>query len=191
MSTETAPPPSRPTTADELMAKPDDGYRREIIRGKLREEPMTRRNRQQSGIEANIAKLLGNWLDRQPEPRGKIHSGEAGFRLRQAPETFVGIDVAYASADLVASTDPALPYYDGPPILAVEILSPGDKHEKIVEKVALYLEVGTVAWVVDPDFRIVRVHRPGCEPESFNVTQELSGDPYLPGFRAAVARIFE
>lgn len=182
--------PPRTMTIEELFALPDDDIRREIINGELREEPMTRRNRTHSGAEARIAMLLGLWLDQQPEPRGKIHSGEAGFRLRADPQTYVGIDVAYASAELVAATDPKLPFYEGPPVLAVEILSPKDRHDEVVEKVRAYLEAGTVVWVVDPDFRIVRVHRPGDEIECVNATQTISGDPYLPGFRARVAEFF-
>jgi hypothetical protein len=36
----------------------------------------------------------------------------------------------------------------------------------------------------------VTVHRPGAEPELFNVRQEISAEPHLPGFRVPVARIF-
>ena len=54
----------------------------------------------------------------------------------------------------------------------------------------MYLEVGTVVWVVDPDFRTVSVHRPGRFVEGFNETQELSGEPELPGFRVRVADLF-
>lgn len=190
MSIAAPPPTSRTMTAEEIMALPEDGVHREIIRGELREKPMTRRNRMHSCTEATIVWLLRTWLDGQPEPRGKVHCGEAGFRLRPDPETFVGIDVAYASAELVASTAPELPFYDGPPVLAVEILSPSDKHEELVEKVRSYLGAGTVVWVVDPDFRTVSVHRPGCEVEGFNASHEISGDPYLPGFRARVAEFF-
>jgi Uma2 family endonuclease len=185
------PPPARTLTAAELMVLPEDGIHRELIRGELRERPMTTRNRKHSRVESRVAQLLWNWLDQQPEPRGLVHSGEAGFRLIPDPETLVGIDVAYASAELVAKTGESLAFYDGPPVLAVEVISPSDRHEEIVEKVALYLEVGTVVWVVDPDFRVVTAHRKGLEPEAFNVRQELTGDPYLSGFRIPVARIFE
>jgi hypothetical protein len=37
----------------------------------------------------------------------------------------------------------------------------------------------------------VMVHRPDAEPELFNIRQELSGEPHLPGFRVPVARLFE
>ena len=77
-------------------------------------------------------------------------------------------------------------------MLAVEILSPSDKHEEIVERVREYLEAGVpLVWIVDPDFHTVLVHRPDGEPQLYNVRQELSGEPHLPGFRIPVARIFE
>jgi Uma2 family endonuclease len=184
------PPPSRPMTAEVLMALPEDGVDRELIRGQLRERPMTRRNRAHSFVEARIAQLLSNWLDQQPAPKGLIHSGEAGFRIRREPESFVGIDVAYASAEIVARTDARSPFYEGPPVLAVEILSPSDKHEEIVEKVSEYVAVGTVVWVVDPDFKTVSVHRPGKLPVTLNAEQELCGEPELPGFRVHLGKIF-
>ncbi len=76
-------------------------------------------------------------------------------------------------------------------MLAVEVLSPSDTHGALVEKINAYLEAGVVVWVVDPDFRTVRIHRPFEEPVMLNVSQELSADPYLPGFREPVAKVFE
>jgi Uma2 family endonuclease len=178
-------------TAEEFMLLPEDGMDRELIRGQLRERPMTVRNRAHSETEVTIGSLLRKWLTTQPEPRGRISGGEAGFLLKRDPDCLVGIDVAYASAERVESTAPDFPYYDGPPVLAVEILSPSEKHADIVEKVSVYLEVGSVVWVVDPDFRTVSVHRRDHDPETYNVRQELSGDPYLPGFRVKVADFFE
>ena len=37
-----ADPPRKTMTAEEIMALPDDGIDREMIRGELREMPMTR-----------------------------------------------------------------------------------------------------------------------------------------------------
>src|SRR5437764_871682 len=141
MSLAEPPSPPRKMTTEELFKLPDDGMHREIIRGELRERPqMTMRNHVHSRTEARIAKLLGIWLDTRPSPRGEIASGEAGFRLHRDPESTVGIDVAYAPADVVAATPPTQPFFEGPPVLAVEILSPSDKHEDVVDKVNLYLE---------------------------------------------------
>ena len=83
--------------------------------------------------------------------------------MSRQPETLVGIDVAYVSAEVVKATPAKTPFFEGPPILAVEILSPSDAHEDVVTKVSVYLEAGTVVWVVDPYFQTVAVHRPmGC-----------------------------
>ena len=177
-------------TAEELIEMPDDGVERDIIRGELREREMTLRNRRHSVVEGNLVYFLKSWLESQPLPRGEVPCGEAGFRLRRDPETFVGIDLAYVSGDMVTRCDPNTKFYEGPPVLAIEILSPSDQHEKIVEKVALYLEVGTAVWVVDPDFRTVSVHHAGRPVALYNDQQELPGDPELPGFRVAVSRLF-
>jgi len=177
-------------TVEEFLALPEDGVSRELIRGQIRERGKTVRNRFHAKIEATIGWLLRNWLEQQPEPRGEILSGEAGFRLRGTRDSLVGIDVAYAPAELVAATPKDALVFDGAPVLAVEILSPSDTHDDVVVKVELYKKAGVAVWEVDPGFRSVRVHRPGREPETFNALQELVTEPELPGFRVAVAKIF-
>ena len=176
---------------EEFLALPEDGVHRELIDGELREYPMTTRNYGHSRATCKIGHYLLAWSEGRPEPRGAVIGGEAGVRLRRNPDTIVGIDVAYISPELTAATDPNAFAVDGAPVLAVEIVSPSNTHEEIFEKVQLYLAAGVpVVWVADPYFRTVMVHRPGATPETFNATQELAGDPELPGFRVAVARIF-
>ncbi len=184
-------PLSKLMTAEEFLTIPEDGISRELIRGEVRELGMTLRNHRHGEVVANVSFLLKLWRREQPEPRGRVSGGDAGFRLGRDPDVLVGPDVAYASSELVARTQRIPTFYDGPPLLAVEILSPSDKHEAIVEKIRLYLDAGVIVWEIDPDFRGVSVHRPGSEPETLNASRELSADPYLPGFRVAVAAIFE
>jgi len=45
-------------------------------------------------------------------------------------------------------------------------------------------------WLVDPHLRTLTVLRHDADPELFNVTQELTAEPHLPGFRVRVADIF-
>ena len=192
MSTAVSPPENKSMTVEEFLELPDDGTERWLLRGELRpkDRRTTVRNRHPSEIEATIAFLLKGWLEPQPEPKGKIHSGEPAFRLGRDPDTLFGIDVAYASAELVGNTDPESPYYDGPPVLAVEILSPSDKHEDIVRKITAYLHAGVIVWEVDPDFRRVSVHRTGQASKTFYANDELTTEPELPGFRVLVAEFF-
>jgi Uma2 family endonuclease len=178
-------------TTEELLALPQNGVERWLIRGQLRQKPMTVRNRWHSRIMARVAKFLDNWLDQQPDPHGSVLCGEAGCRLRRDPDTTVGIDVVYISADLAARESDETSLIDGVPVLVVEILSPNDTQEQIDEKIDGYLQAGVrLVWVVDPHDRTVLIYRPGAEPELVNVRQELTGDPHLPGFAVPVAQLF-
>ncbi len=186
-----APATTALMTTEELLALPDNGVERWLIRGQLREKPMTKRNRWHSRVMARLSQLLGDWLDRQPEPRGEVLDGEAGCRLRRNPDTSVGIDVVYISPQLAAQDPDDTTLIDGVPTLVVEILSPNDTVEEINDKVDEYLAAGVpLVWLVDPHHRTVEVHRPDGEPELFNVRQEISAEPHLPGFRVPVAQIF-
>jgi Uma2 family endonuclease len=191
MSLAEAPATSRPLTAEDLASMPDDGIERDLIRGELREKPMTRRNPRHSVAETLISLHLWMWVRAQPDPKGQVVGGEAGFRIHLEPETYVGIDVAYVSDEVAISLDLEEKFFDGPPILAVEILSPSDEHGDVVEKIDAYLEVGTVVWIADTHFRTITVYRPGEAPVMFNDRQELDGDPYLPGFRVPVIKLFK
>jgi Uma2 family endonuclease len=178
-------------TAEDLISLPDDGVEREIYHGVVRERPMTLRNHMHSAVEANIVYLLITWLKANPNIGGRVHSGEAGFRLKRNPDTFVGIDVAYVSRGHLATHDRSKSFYEGAPVLAVEILSPSDTHEDVVRKVKAYLAVGTVLWLVDPDLQTVTVYRPEEKQAILDLDEELSGEPYLPGFRVMLAAFFE
>ncbi|WP_165231800.1 Uma2 family endonuclease [Aquisphaera insulae] len=177
-------------TLEELLAYPEDGVDRELIRGELRERQMTRRNRWHSVVESRIASILWAWLGDRSEPGGEIVSGEAGFVLRRDPDSSVGIDVAYVSPE-VAAAKPTSPYFEGPPVLAVEILSPSDTQEDIDEKIELYLETGVaIVWIVNTRLRTVTVYRPDARPILISGDEELTAEPHLPGFRVPVGEIF-
>ncbi len=183
---------TRLMTAEEFLALPDDGTDRWLIAGELRERPMTVRNRFHSRVTIRVGKFLDNWLDEQPEPRGQIVGGEAGLILTHEPVTIVGIDIAYISAEVMVRQTEDSTLIDGVPTLAVEILSPSDTIEDINEKIDGYLAAKVaLIWIIDPYRRTVTVHKPDSEPELFNVRDELSADPHLPGFRIPVARFFE
>ena len=89
------------------------------------------------------------------------------------------------------SDEPETSLIDGVPVLVVEILSPSDTQEQIDEKIDDYLRAGVaVVWIIDPHDKTVLIYRKDAEPELLNITQELSGEPHLPGFRVPVGEIF-
>lgn len=206
MTTVTTSAPATLLTTEDLLAMPDDGTDRWLINGELREQhdefrqqngegekkPMTTRSFAHSAVEATMARLLGNWLATQPKPRGRVLSGEARVRLRRNPDATVGIDVACTGPNPVIGTIGKATFLEGPPLLAIEILSPSDEHEDVTEKVLTYLKAGVpLVWVVDPSFQTVRVHRPDTPPVLYNIEHELTAEPVLPGFRVRVAELFE
>jgi Uma2 family endonuclease len=178
-------------TVEELLALPDDGTDRELIRGELKAKPMTYRNRFHARAVTRVAYALERWLEETPQPRGQVHSGEAGCILRRDPDTVVGIDVVYFSAEVMARQTDDTMLVAGSPVLAVEVLSPSDSTEGIRDKVLVYLAAGVaLVWIVDPYFHTVTVHRPGARPEMFNDEETLSGGAALPGLEIAVAELF-
>lgn len=77
------------------------------------------------------------------------------------------------------------------PDLAVEVVSPNDKHRALMRKVADYLHYGTQQVCGgDPQNRTIRVHT-ATNPDGTTLhnSDTLRGDPLLPDFALSVATI--
>jgi Uma2 family endonuclease len=178
-------------TTEELLAMPDDGIQRWLIRGELREGGMTQRNRFHGRTEARFTQLLGNWVDSRPAPRGEIYCGETGAVLHRDPDTSVGLDVMYVSHEIAAANPDHTQMIDGVPILAVEILSPSTKEEETNERIRELLAAGTRAvWIVDPYFHTVTIYSRERPPRMYSGNDVLASEPYLPDFSMPVVRFF-
>lgn len=178
-------------TTEELLALPENGVERWLIAGELQEQPMPVRNRFHSRVMTCVATELENWRRRQPEPRGQVLTGDTGIRLQRDPDTTVGADLAYVSAEVLAQQSQESTIVDGLPLLVVEILSPSDTWEHVNTKIDVYLAAGIpLVWIIDPHWRTVTVHSPGVEPVLFTSRQELTAEPHLPEFRVLVQQLF-
>lgn len=186
------PPRQKLMTVEEFLAMPDEeNIERDLIRGEVMERAMTRRSRRHARTEARISQQLQNWADQQKQ-QGEVYSGEVGCILRHSPSSTVGIDVACITAEHAARQTDATRLIEGPPALAVEILSPNDTQEAIAQKIDEYLDCGVpLVWIVDPHFRTITVHRPAMAPEFFTEAQTLSAENELPGFSVLVRNLFE
>ena len=187
----TAEPPVKLWTLDEFLALPDDGIERWLIRGQLRARPTRFHVAGHAAATAQIAYLLSTWRDRQEERGGQVHC-RLCFALARQPDTIVPLDIAFISREQAdTGTDDDL-FVEGPPRLAVDILSPDDQIGHVNERTTAYLAAGApLVWVVNPYCETVTVFRPDRRPEMFNTSQELNADPHLPGFKVPVARVFE
>ena len=69
------------------------------------------------------------------------------------------------------------------PDLAVEVLSPNDRPEDVLEKVGEYLGVGTrLVWVIDPETRTAVVYRSLTDVRVIGEADALDGEDVVPGF---------
>jgi len=162
-----------------------------LVRGVVREEPSEWRAPCESSALMAAAGLLGNWLVTTRQPRGKLFC-DGYFRIGRNPDTIVGIDLGLASSQQRKPIHKKSVFIDGPPVIAIEVLSPYDKQKEIDEMIEEYAECRVpLVWIVDPMDETVTVYRPDAEPVLFNRTQKLAGFPELPGFSCSVAEIFE
>ena len=80
------------------------------------------------------------------------------------------------------------------PDFIVEVQSPSNSRQELVDKISLFLRYGArLAWLLDAAAREVIKFRPGQEPEVLYDPEFVDGDEnVLPGFRFAVrARMFD
>lgn len=123
-------------------------------------------------------------------PRGGYYTiNDAGVLIRRRPDTVRGPDVAAFSTRPAFDDLPRGPATDIP-ALVVEVLSPTDRPGRTSGRVRGYLTRGiTVIWAVDPEDRTVTVYTQS-DTVVLEATDELVGDPELPGFRCPVSAFF-
>jgi len=192
MSTATEPGKILLTSDDLFALRPSKKVDRWLFRGELRESKVTKRNPSHSATVIATGATLFNWMRTLPHPRGRVYGGEAYFRIRQNPETNVGIDVALSTPGQKVTTKKRASFIDGPPVLAVEVLSPYDKVKDIGEAIEEYLDCGVArVWIIDPYSETLAVHRIGHEPDFYTLSDEFTGDEVLPGLAFKIAELFE
>jgi Uma2 family endonuclease len=103
-------------------------------------------------------------------------------------------DVAFVSYDRWARGKP--PAYrdnawDVVPDLAIEVVSPTDFGDEIVEKVQEYFRAGVRAvWVVYPKPRVVHLYDSMAVIRGLSATDDLDGGTIIPGLRFPLAEVF-
>ena len=186
--------PAKLWTSDDLFAlRPSKKVDRWIFRGELRESKVTKRNPTHSETVVNCAAILFNWVRTLPLPRGRVYAGEVYFRIRQNPETNVGIDVALSTPTQKTQTTKKASFADGAPLIAVEVLSPYDKVKDIDDAIEEYLDCGVAeVWIINPYDETLTLYRKAQEPLFYPKSDTFVGDPaVLPGLTFPIAELFQ
>jgi Uma2 family endonuclease len=173
-------------TAQDLWNMGDTGNKYELIRGELVE--VTPPNVTHGGLMVTIARLIGNYA--KDHRHGKLYAGDVGVVIEHDPDTVLGPDLSFYVADRVPTVEPV--YFQTPPDLTIEIVSPSNSAREIERKIGMYLEFGVrQVWIVYPGKRQVIVHSPERSPQTLNSDDRISGADILPGLVIEVADIFD
>ena len=103
-------------------------------------------------------------------------------------------DVAFYTYDRWPADRP-VPFYGNPidivPDLAVEVVSPTDIHQDVIEKVHEYLRAGVrLVWLVMPKPKQIVVYKSLTDNKTLVATDFLDGGDVLPNFSVNVGSLF-
>ncbi len=144
---------------------------------------------QGSSIEADVALELGIWA--RQDGRGRSFNSNAGFTL---PEGSVrAADAAWMSW----SRWNAVPQAEREgfarlcPEFVIEVRSKSDRLGALREKMEMWIANGAeLAWLIDPERRVVEVYRPGEAAEMHENPSSVLGDGPVLKFELVMDRVW-
>ncbi len=175
-------------TADDLLRLHSEGVRGELIQGVLCKTMAA--GGEHGEIVVNITLLLGNFVKQQR--LGRLAASDVGVRLHRNPDTVREPDLAFISTERLPLDARVTGYYEVPPDLVVEIVSPNDSYIRVHDKACMWLSFGVrTVWVVNPELRSVEVHSAGPTLVRLAEDDTLDGADVLPGFSCTVSDLFD
>ena len=119
---------------------------------------------------------------------------EVGYLLKRNPDLVRAPDVSFTVASRLQEGRFPDSFVEGPPTLAVEVVSPKDHDDDVATKVEEYLAAGTErVWVVRPKVQTITVHRPGGDAHTYRRGDTLGSDDAsfpVEGFALSVDAVF-
>ena len=180
-STQEIPAYRTPMTLEEFLENDVEGY--EYVKGEL--VPMSPTSMEHGEISSNVILHLSPYVFENQ--LGRLYTAGTTFRLR---DRVVKPDVAFVSTDrLPEDRGKGSPI---PPDLAVEVVSPTDKHYDVTKKALAYLKAGTrLVWVVEPVAKTVMVYRSETDFTVLTREDTVTGEDVIEGFACPVEKLFE
>ena len=168
-------------TMEEFLENDLEGY--EYIKGEL--VPMAAAAIIHGEIGVNLIIPLGLYV--RENKLGRLYTIETTFQL---DDRIVKPDVAFVSTERLS--EDKLKGFPLAPDLAIEIVSPTDKHYDVTEKALAYLKAGTrLVWVIEPVAKTVMVYRSETDFTLLAYEDTLTGEDVVEGFTCPVAQLFE
>ena len=174
-------PPHGAMTMEEFLENDIEGY--EYVKGEL--VPMAAAAIIHGKVGMNIILPLGSYV--RENKLGRLFTNETTFQLG---DRVVKPDIAFVSTERLPEDE--FKGFPDAPDLAIEIVSPSDKHYDVTEKALAYLKAGTrLVWVIEPIAKTVMVYRSETEFTLLNCEDTLTGEDVVEGFSCPMAELFE
>lgn len=110
--------------------------------------------------------------------------------MSRKPDTVLAPDVSFVAKGRVPVAR-SKGFYIGAPDIAVEVISPGDSHDEVDEKVLRWLAAGTKAVLtINPRLSNITLYRSREEVRVFTGEQRLELNDLVPGWSIQVSEIF-
>ncbi|MCG9129621.1 Uma2 family endonuclease [Candidatus Poribacteria bacterium] len=168
-------------TMAEFLENDLEGY--EYVKGEL--VPIVAAAIVHGEIGSNVHFLLTSHV--RENKLGRLYIAETTFQLG---DRVVKPDIAFVSTERLL--EDKLKGYAVAPDLAIEIVSPTDKHYDVTDKTLAYLKAGTkLVWVIEPIMKTVTSYRSETDFTLLNYEDTLTGEDVIPGFSCPVAELFE
>ena len=178
-----------PVTAEQLLGRPDDDRRYELVGGELRE--MAPAGNRHGYLALEVGSELRNYV--KANKLGRTYTAETGFKIASDPDTVRAPDAAFVDQERLDEVGEVEGYWPGAPDLAVEVVSPNDVHTEVVEKALSWLEAGCrMVLVADPVQRAVTVYRSVDDIRILRAETEdtVDGGDVVPGWELSLAELF-
>lgn len=175
------------TTADQLLNMPRDGYRYELVEGKLTE--MAPAGKPHGVLAMRIGWRLAQHVEGQS--LGEVCAAETGFCLASNPDTVRAPDAAFISRERLETVGEVAGFWPGAPDLAVEVVSTGDTFTEVGDKVFDWLQgAAKMVVVVNPRQQAVTVYRSLEDIMVLTQDDVIDGGEVVPGWTLPVRELF-
>jgi len=158
----------------------------ELVRGEV--HLMTRPGTRHGVVCSRLIGRLQSWND--TDDSGIVVSNDAGVLTERNPDSVRGPDIYYISNDRLPAGEFEAGWLSIPPELCVEVLSPSDRWNAVLEKIGEFLRAGVIEiWIAAPSKKQVFVYRSDTEPTTFGHGETLTS-VLFPGFECEIDWLF-
>jgi len=179
----TKPPRKRRYTEQDLLQMPNDGRKYELVNGRIQVVPTGGRH---GWIGFELSKKVGEYI------QGRFRGFDSSTGFRMAGGNIRSPDLSLMAVSRLPQGKPPVDFIDGAPDLAVEIVSPSENMNDLLQKVGEYFESGSrEVWLLFPDRKQVYRFKAPLEIEILNENDILTGGELLPEFQVRVGELFE